>query len=123
MLGRGIVTAGIPWIAAQQSFDAEPAPFNHTMFRQAFTGVMRAGWGKSACWRAKWTDHVLIPMYQLDYNSAHLRSTLLNSIFKLSSCEPRLCGQVRFTITTKSKLHSLMLCWRNASLMVLFKQF
>lgn len=62
-------------------------------------------------------------MNQLDHNSAHLFSTRLNSIFKLPACTPLSRGQACLAITTTSNLHCLMLCWRNASLMILFTRF
>lgn len=92
MLGCGIVSAGVPGIASQQSFNTEPHPFDYTVFSQGFAGIVGAGWSKSARWRAKRTDQVLIAMYQLDQNSAHLFSTRLNSIFKLPTCAPPSCG-------------------------------
>lgn len=42
---------------------------------------MRTARGKSACWRAKRTDKILIAMYQLDQNYAHRFFTRLNSVF------------------------------------------
>lgn len=123
MLGRGVVSAGVPRIASQQSFNAEPQTFQYSMFDHGVAGIVRAGWGKSACWREKRTDQVLIPVYQRDYNPAHLPSALLNSIFKSATCTPLSWSKGRLSITTKSTLQTFMLCWRKVSLMILFTRF
>src|SRR5574340_450193 len=123
MLGGGVVSARVPGIAAQQSLNAEPPPFHDTVFRQCFAGVVGTGGSKSAGRRFQRADQVLIAMYQLNHDSAHLLSTRLNSIFKLPICTPPSWGSLRLSITTRSSPHNLMLCWRNASLMTLFMRF
>ena len=122
-LWRGVVSARIPGIATQQSFNAEPRPLHYTIFRQGFAGIVGTGWGKSACWRAKRANQVLIGAYQLDYNFAHRFFTLLNNTSKLSPRVPPSWAQARLTITTISSLQVLTSCRRNASRMILLIQF
>lgn len=93
------------------------------MFEHGFAGILRAGWGKSAGWREKRADQVLITIYQLDHNPAHLFSALLNSNFKESTWVSLFWSKGRLTITTKSILHNFILCWRKVSLMILFTRF
>lgn len=118
-----VVSAGVPGITTQQPFNAEPPTLHHTVPGQSFAGVVGAGWGKSARWRAKRTDQVLIDMHQLYHDSAHLFSTWLNSIFKLPACSTLSRGKTCFTSTTISSLRSLILCRRNASLIIRFTRF
>ena len=122
MLGCGVVSAGIPRIAAQQPFNAQPPPFHYTLFSQSFTGILGTCWGKSTCRRFKRANQVLIGIYQLDQNSAHLFSTRLKSAFKPSTCVA-ICASECLTITTISNMQNLTLCWRNVSLMILFTLF
>ena len=113
----------MPGITTQQSFNAKPPPLHYPVPRYCLTGIVGASWNKPACWRPKWADQVLIAMNQLDHNSVHRFSIPLNSILKLSICVSCSRASARFTITTTSSLHSLMLCWRNTSLMTLFTRF
>lgn len=123
VLWGGVVAAGIPGITTQQSFNAEPPPLQYTVFRQSIAGIVWAGRGKSAGWRTERAKQILVGMYQLDHKSAHLFSTLLNSIFKLPICALASNESARLNITTISRWLSLMLCWRNASLIILFARF
>ena len=66
MLGRGVVSARVPGIAAQQSLNTEPTTSNNTVFFNNFTGIIGTTWGKSARRRDKRTDQVLIALNQLD---------------------------------------------------------
>lgn|SRR5574340_117815 len=123
MLRCGIVSTAVPGITSQQSFNAEPPPFHYAVSSQGITGILGTGWSKSARRRTKRTDQVLIAVYQPDQDSAHLFSTRLNSIFNSPTCAPQSCRQARLTMTTRSNPHNLMLCCRNASLMILFARF
>ena len=53
MLGRGVVSAGVPGIATQQSSNAEPTPLQYTVFCHNFTGIIGATGGKPASRRKK----------------------------------------------------------------------
>ena len=64
MLRRGVVSAGVPGVATQQSFNAEPPSFYYTVFSYDFAGVMGTTGGKSARRGDKRTDQVLIAAYQ-----------------------------------------------------------
>lgn len=123
MLRCGIVSSGVPGITSQQAFKAEPPTFHNTVFGNGFAGILGAAWSKSARRRTERTDQVLIAMYQRDQDSAHLSSTRLNSCFKPPTCAPLSCGQARLNITTISSRQNLMLCCRNASLIILFVRF
>lgn len=85
MLGRGVVSARVPGITSQQSFNAEPTTFDNAVFFYNFTGIIGTTWGKSAGRGGKRTDQVLIALYQLNYISAHLFSSWLNNFFRLSN--------------------------------------
>lgn len=122
-LWRGVVSAGITGITAQQPFNAKPTALYQAVFHKDIAGVMRTTGSKSARWRAKRTNQVLIGADQFDYNFAHRFFTLLNNTSKLSPRVPLSWAQARLTITTTSSLQVLTSCWRNASRMTLLTKF
>lgn len=113
MLGCGIVSARIPGIATHYAFKSKPGALNDAMPCHSIACVMRTTGNKSAGWGAERTDQVLVTMYQLDHDCAHLLSTRLNSFSKSPLGAP--CSPTRLTITTRSRLNALMLCCLNTS--------
>ena len=47
-LWHGVVSAGIPWVAAKYAFDGEPCAPYRAVAAQRFYGILAAGWNEPA---------------------------------------------------------------------------